>query len=835
MEALPGCTGVAADTAGGTDGGTGARVPSEVRLEGLRDFEGFPNASVSVEDLESLVGSRQQMMWEDIDGRIVVSSYELVDDEVIIEGDISLGTLAEASADQQDLIEGIKSGDYVDDGFSYKSVLDSRRRRKWADHTIYYAFDPALRRASGAVNRAIVQSAVDDWNTVSDRTGLTWVPVANQGVLHILGRGVRFHQHRGQRCSSSIGAHSRPIDINLGIAGACFFAPTVMHEMGHAMGLRHEAQRGDRNRWIKFYSRNYSGSAWDTYRRNNLPRRYDKFGPYDHESIMQYSATLFSRRRAPGSTGPAMPTFLNREILTLFSTAHSAPFGAIGSVQTQWNTRVRFDSRGIDLDHVQVVDVDRDGADDLVTTGSRGRVLWSRFGATGWVPLVIHNQPVRPAGILRFADFDGDNLIDAIGLNGRNRTVYLSTVGSSTRRQRYRARDAEVGDLDADGFDDILLVRSDGRWDQALGPLIFTTFPRTTTNMHVNEVKLAALGGESSGLDIIGFRGSRLMHVGPGSTTWQPVFPFTAQPLPSTANRLGRLWFGHVDGPRTDPTEPVDIVTWSSGRDGSGATRGEPVLLADALGSVASAPLHIQATPGLPLPEAIDARDEVAVGYFDGGSTLSFLALGDIPPVSFPAESDINALGVHYLSRGATRLSDRYPLDPSRLIRTDYVASLLPGERVELEGSFMSPEGVRLLRMKVYEIRADGTLLMLSTQDRRFSTRTAAYRAVFQQDTPGRYRVEMFPVRPAGDPSAIQTATWVFNVGGIGGSTCGDGAVDPGEECDTGGESTTCDRDCTNVVCGDAWTNTAAGEQCDHGLPIDDGSSSCLFCQNNIG
>ncbi len=43
----------------------------------------------------------------------------------------------------------------------------------------------------------------------------------------------------------------------------------------------------------------------------------------------------------------------------------------------------------------------------------------------------------------------------------------VSTTHSSTRRQRYRVRDADVGDLDVDGFDDILLMRSDGRWHQA--------------------------------------------------------------------------------------------------------------------------------------------------------------------------------------------------------------------------------------------------------------------------------------------------------------------------------------------------------------------------------
>ena len=46
---------------------------------------------------------------------------------------------------------------------------------------------------------------------------------------------------------------------------------------------------------------------------------------------------------------------------------------------------------------------------------------------------------------------------------------------------------------------------------------------------------------------------------------------------------------------------------------------------------------------------------------------------------------------------------------------------------------------------------------------------------------------------------------------------CGNGAQHGDEECDTGGESATCDDDCTAVACGDGNLNEAAGEVCDDG------------------
>ena len=44
---------------------------------------------------------------------------------------------------------------------------------------------------------------------------------------------------------------------------------------------------------------------------------------------------------------------------------------------------------------------------------------------------------------------------------------------------------------------------------------------------------------------------------------------------------------------------------------------------------------------------------------------------------------------------------------------------------------------------------------------------------------------------------------------------CGNGTIDPGEDCDDMGESMTCDADCTFVMCGDGTTNMTAGETCD--------------------
>ncbi len=74
-------------------------------------------------------------------------------------------------------------------------------------------------------------------------------------------------------------------------------------------------------------------------------------------------------------------------------------------------------------------------------------------------------------------------------------------------------------------------------------------------------------------------------------------------------------------------------------------------------------------------------------------------------------------------------------------------------------------------------------------------------------------------------------------VGGMGGDasmSCGDGEVQPPEQCDDSGESSSCDSDCTLARCGDVTVNVTAGEQCDDGgSDADDGCSPTCQAEGN--
>ena len=68
---------------------------------------------------------------------------------------------------------------------------------------------------------------------------------------------------------------------------------------------------------------------------------------------------------------------------------------------------------------------------------------------------------------------------------------------------------------------------------------------------------------------------------------------------------------------------------------------------------------------------------------------------------------------------------------------------------------------------------------------------------------------------PAGQAVPVEWGA-AGGLGGAGGVSpeCGDGATEPGEACDDGGETATCNADCTLAACGDGVFNRLA-EQCE--------------------
>jgi hypothetical protein len=505
-----------------------------------------------------------------------------------------------------------------------------------------------------------------------------------------------------------------------------------------------------------------------------------------------------------------------------------------------FNRHVRLGRRGIDLDKVHVQDVDENGVDDLVTEHD-GRIVWSSRGASGWRPIAPGGQDVRARlHQVALGDLTGDGAIDALVVNGRDWVLFASDGTRRTVRRDQGIRWIGADDVDGDGIRDVIVIYDDRSWAMARGGDVMGSLVALSSgSMGVNDIKLVRLQGTAGPVHAVGFVEGELSHVdlSTAPSGWQRVFRRPGLgPLPRHVSKVDDLWFVHVNR-SAGPTERIDIVTWSDGRDGSGMPERAPAWVGDVLGSgaIGMQPFDF-ATNSMGDPSVgIDMKGQVAVGHFLNPLRATVITLGFITR-SVPAQSDILGIGTRYGGWSATRLSDRYPLASTRELRTRYRATVDPEERVELEAAFMS--AVRLGEVRVSVRRRGRSTRHLVSERRQLSGKTDSVHLVFQQELPGQYEVTIEPLRVT---SVNDTAIWEITVRG---DTCGDGFVDHDEVCDDGASNSdtvpdACRTNCRRARCGDGVVDS--GEQCDEGarnndVEADACRTNCQFseCGNGV-
>lgn len=148
-------------------------------------------------------------------------------------------------------------------------LLDSNRL--WPGGIVPYYIDTNVfpTRDTG---HAMIIEAINEWNALSNETLITFVPW--DGVA----RDYVAFDRASLSCSSHVGRQGGKQNIKCDL-GTLFDKGSIMHELGHAIGLYHEHQRIDRDQFIEVGA-------------NLSPVNYAPMGepldPFDFDSLMMY-------------------------------------------------------------------------------------------------------------------------------------------------------------------------------------------------------------------------------------------------------------------------------------------------------------------------------------------------------------------------------------------------------------------------------------------------------------------------------------------------------------------------------------------------------------------
>lgn len=214
---------------------------------------------------------------------------EVVDNVVVYEGDIVLGTVEELQRDNP-----FTTSPKVGGGAHTRGVIIDGSRYRWASSVIPYSIP------SNHPQRARIEAAIQ---MVQDTTNLCMVPRTTQSDY------VNFVN--GSGCSSYVGRRGGGQSITI---GSCSTG-SIAHEIFHAAGLFHEQSREDRNNFITVHLENVEAG-----KEHNFDRHVSDatdYSTYNYGSIMHYGATAFSKNGLPTivvktQPGSATPTIGQR-------------------------------------------------------------------------------------------------------------------------------------------------------------------------------------------------------------------------------------------------------------------------------------------------------------------------------------------------------------------------------------------------------------------------------------------------------------------------------------------------------------------------------------------
>uniref|UniRef100_A0A0N5A2X6 Metalloendopeptidase n=1 Tax=Parastrongyloides trichosuri TaxID=131310 RepID=A0A0N5A2X6_PARTI len=183
-------------------------------------------------------------------------------------------------------LTAFKKNDEFFEHYQFLKTKDGIIRGKRAiTKNMYYKWDfPIKYMVSAPVNVTAIDVAIKQ---LMDQTCLTFVRVP-----YLTESGLNYK--RGSGCVSFVGriSDSRPQDISL--SENCENPTSIQHETMHALGVRHEMSRPDRDEYIEVLSQNIFPFVMNNFKSDPVDKAETYGFKYDFGSIMHYSKTAGS-------------------------------------------------------------------------------------------------------------------------------------------------------------------------------------------------------------------------------------------------------------------------------------------------------------------------------------------------------------------------------------------------------------------------------------------------------------------------------------------------------------------------------------------------------------
>ena len=188
-------------------------------------------------------------------------SYHVIDGMKVHGGDMVLGPARDEQVASVDV--GARGA-----GVARRELSSHAEAYRWPAARIPYVIDPDILPDQ----RDRILEAIEEWNarTVITLEGRTSEPDY-----------VRFKYVDSGPCRADVGRIGGEQGVYIPPSGCT--AASMTHEIGHTVGLFHEHQRTDRDRYVMLMNRNLDKAQFDSYT-NTHPGS----GPYDYSSVMHY-------------------------------------------------------------------------------------------------------------------------------------------------------------------------------------------------------------------------------------------------------------------------------------------------------------------------------------------------------------------------------------------------------------------------------------------------------------------------------------------------------------------------------------------------------------------